>query len=133
MKSFPAPPATIRNVPHWEEECRQIHARAKDLTEGRITAIQAADTLHVLAIRTFATDDPDLVVFSRLWSELVGLPVGEERRFWSAQALVREDLKIQALEDRWYPLVLRAAVSLVEKYSWALEARANRRGKGNAV
>jgi hypothetical protein len=83
MSAIPVPPAKIRNIPHWEEECRQIHARARDLIEGKITAIQAADALHSLAIRTHALEDQDMHVFTQLWSELVGLPVGGERQYWS--------------------------------------------------
>jgi hypothetical protein len=133
MSAFPKPPAKIRNVPRWEEDCRQILALAQDLVEGRITAIEAADALHVLAVRTFSGDNEDLVVFNTLWGELVGLPVGKERRFWSEQPLAREDSKIRALEQSWHPRALKAAVNLVASYKWALDARIRRREQGSTI
>ncbi len=126
-------PAGITNVPRWEEHCRKIHARACDLVDGKIGVIEAAQALQTLAIWTKAQQDPDFSPFIRLYGELIGLPIGREREFWSKHALEREDVKVRAIEERWRPAALASAYKLVEKYRWAIAARQRRRRTGNVV
>lgn len=126
-------PAGITNVPRWEEHCRKIHARARDLADGKIGVVEAAEALQILAIWTKAQDDPDLSVFRHIWGELLGLPIGREREFWTKHALEREDVKIRAVEQRWRPIALASAHRLIDKYRWALAARQRRRRSGNVV
>jgi hypothetical protein len=126
-------PARIRDVSRWEEHCRKIHARARDLVDGKLTLMQAAEAIHKLAIWTLATDDPDLAVFGKMLRDSVGLPIGSERQYWSKAALEREAPRIQAWEDRWKALALATAHRLIEKYRWALAARRRRRRTGHAV
>jgi hypothetical protein len=133
MATFFQVPAGITHVPRWEEHCRKIQARARDLIDGKISVIEAAQILQTLATWTKGQQDPDLSVFIRICAEVVGLPIGREREFWAAHALEREDPKIRAVEERWMPAALASAHRLVEKYRWALAARQRRRRTGNVV
>jgi hypothetical protein len=120
MDTFFKVPAGITNVPRWEEDCRQIHARARDLIDGKISVIEAAHALRTLAVWTKAEQDSDFRPFISLCSDLIGLPVGRERQYWAKHALEREDPKIDAVERRWRPAALAAAHKLIEKYRWPL-------------
>jgi hypothetical protein len=133
MDAFFQMPAGITNAPRSEEHCRKIHARAKDLLDGKISVIEAAQALQSLALLTKAQQDPDLSVFIRLCGDLIGLPIGRERSLWAKHALEREDVKIRAIEQRWKPVALASAHRLVERYRWSLAARQNRRRSGNVV
>jgi hypothetical protein len=133
MAEFFQAPAGIKNVPHWEEECRRVHARATDFIAGKLTVVQAALALSRLELMTRAKGDADFEVFRKISGELLGLPVGEERRLWAKQALDREDVKIAAIERRWKRSALAAARRLAERYRWALAARQHRRRSGHAV
>ena len=48
MDKFQQVPPGITNVPRWEEHCRQVHARATDLIDGKVGVIHAAEVLHRL-------------------------------------------------------------------------------------
>jgi len=133
MGQFQQVPPDITNVPRWEEHCRKVHARAKDLIDGKVGVIEAAEILHRLAIWTRAESDPDFSVYRKICGEIVGLPVGRERRHWSQEALEREDVKIKALEESWRPAALTSAHRLVDRYRWSLAARQRRRSTGHAV
>ena len=130
--TFPQVPPSIRNIAHWEENCRKIHARAQDLIDGKIGVIEAAQRLCVLSTWIHARKDKDFSVFLKIGFEIIALPVGTERQYWAKQALEREDAKIQILEEYWRPAALAAAHRLVKKYRWALAARQRRRMQGRA-
>jgi hypothetical protein len=57
------------NESQWISRCCQIRARAEDLVEGRIGAIEAARVLLPLIFWTRGQDDPDLAVFTRIDDE----------------------------------------------------------------
>jgi hypothetical protein len=118
------PPVGITDEPKWIRHCCQIHARAKELREGKISLIQASVALGPLASWTRAASEPDFEVFRRLRDELIGLPIGSERKWWAAHALAREDTKIHAIEEKWRSKAMKAASNLEAKYAWSLEARA---------
>jgi hypothetical protein len=118
------PPKGITDESKWIRHCCQIHARAKDLREGKISLIQASVALGPLASWTRAESARDFEVFRQLRDELIGLPIGRERKWWAARALAREDLKIQAIEEKWRNKAMKAAGNLEAKYAWSLEARA---------
>jgi len=127
MQTPQTPPAKVTNIPRWEEHCRKIHARASELIAGKLGIINAAIAIETLANWTHATKDADFAVFESISRESVGLPVGQERQYWAQDALKREDVKIQALEDRWRSAAEESARKLVERYSWAPDARRRRR------
>ena len=104
-----------------------IRARALDLVEGRLSVIESARVLSKLTYWSGLDTDPDLVTFVAIDSETDTLPVGEVRKYWAAHALEREDVEIAKAEE------LYRAQRLVERFKWALEARAARRNSGHAV
>ena len=124
-------PETIRNEPKWIKECAKIRARALELVDGKISLIDATLALRKLAVWTHAQSDPDLSLFDRIFDDLLGLPIGSERSYWSAHALAREDLKIKAVVDKWQQPAIDAARRLVDRYAWSLEARARLRAAGH--
>jgi hypothetical protein len=124
-------PETLRNEPKWIKDCTKIRARALELIDGKISLIDAAVALQKLAFWPHAQSDADLSVFIRINRDLMGLPTGSERTFWAAHALTREDLKIQAIVDKWQQPALDAARRLVDRYAWSLEARATLRSAGH--
>jgi len=124
-------PKNIRNEPKWIKDCTKIRARALELIEGRLSLIDAAVALQTLTIATHAQSDPDLLLFMRVNENLMGLPVGSERSYWAADALAREDKKINIVVDKWHQPALDAAKRLVDRYAWSLEARAKLRAAGH--
>jgi hypothetical protein len=124
-------PQSIRNEPKWIKDCTKIRARALDLLEGRMNLIEAAVALQRLANETHAPSDPDLILFRRVNENLMGLPVGSERSYWSGDALAREDVKIKVVVSKWQQPALAAARRLVDRYAWSLEARAALRSAGH--
>jgi hypothetical protein len=124
-------PPTIRNEAKWIKDCTKIRARAMELVEGSISLIDAAVALQTLILATRAQLDPDLAVFLRINQNLMGLPVGAERSYWAADALAREDKKIQVVVNQWQQPALDAARRLVGRYAWSLEARAKLRSAGH--
>jgi hypothetical protein len=75
-------------------------------------------------------DDPDLLTFVGIDSETDTLPVGEVRRYWAAHALHRKDVEIDRAEQLYAATARQAAAALVERFSWALDARGQRRKNG---
>ncbi|HEY2664363.1 MAG TPA: hypothetical protein VGI47_08490, partial [Candidatus Binataceae bacterium] len=62
-----------------------------------------------------------------LRDELIELPIGRERKHWAADALAREDVKLNAIEDKWRTKAMKAAGNLEAKYAWSVAARATLR------
>ena len=89
MDAFIQVPPGITNVPRWEEDCRKIHARARDLVDGKIGVIEAAEALHILVFWTKAQQDQDFAPFLRLWEDLIGLPIGSARILGQTRARAR--------------------------------------------
>ena len=118
------PPKGITDEPKWIRHCCQIHARAKELREGKISLAEASVALGPLASWTRAESERDFEVFRQLRDELIELPIGPERKRWAADALAREDIKLHAIEDKWRSKAMKAAGNLEAKYAWSLEARA---------
>ena len=121
------PPKGITDESKWIRQCSQIHARAKELREGKISLAEASAALGPLASWTRAESEQDFDVFRRLRDELVELPIGRERKHWAADALAREDIKIQAIEEKWRTKAMKAAANLEAKFAWSQEARATLR------
>jgi hypothetical protein len=124
-------PAAIRNESKWIKDCTKIRARALELLDGKISLIDASLALRKLAIWTHAQSDPDLLLFDHILGDLSELPIGSERAYWAPHALVRDDLKIEVIVDKWQQRAHEAATRLVDRYTWSLEARAALRSAGN--
>jgi hypothetical protein len=121
------PPKGITDEPKWIRQCSQIHARAKELREGKISLAEASVALGPLASWTRSEAEQDFEVFRRLRDELIELPIGRERKHWAADALAREDIKIQAIEEKWRTKAMKAAGNLEAKFAWSPAARATLR------
>jgi hypothetical protein len=107
------------NEHEWQDDCREIVQCCRDLLEERLGVIEAARRMGGLASRVRASHDPDFLFFSGLDSESDALPVGPVRQYWSVTALVREDAKIAAFEEKWRGEACLAAGRLAEKYAEA--------------
>jgi hypothetical protein len=125
------PPPGIRNVVHWEEDCRKLRARALDLLQGKLGVIQAARKISSLASRAQLRDE-DLLTFVAIASETDKLPIGDVRDLWATHALAKQDVDIARAEAMYKSAAHEAAHRLVERFEWTLEARAKRRDAGHA-
>jgi hypothetical protein len=121
------PPKGITDERKWIRHCCQIHARAKELREGKISLAEASVALGPLASWTRAESERDFEVFRQLRDELIELPIGREREHWAADALAREDEKLHAIEEKWRGKAMKAAGNLEVKYAWSVAARATLR------
>jgi hypothetical protein len=110
-----------------------IRARALDLVEGRLGVIAAARAIAKLGYWAGLRDDTDVVTFVAIDSETDSLPIGEVRKLWADHALVPLDAEIAKAEALYRESALEAAARLAERFSWALEARKERRDAGHAV
>jgi len=113
-------PPGITNEELWRKHCRKIRARALDLLEGRLGVIEAARAMLPLACWTKVQGEPEFQLFRAIASETDDLPVGDVRAYWAADALEREDVRIDAAEKLWREQALSAAEKLVERYQWAV-------------
>lgn len=120
-------PDNIKNVAHWENNCRKIHARALDLLDGRLGVIETARALSVLASWACLEKDDDLMIFISIDSETNILPIGEVRQHWAPDSLKRYDVIIDKAEQRYKDIAFAAADRLAKRFAWALDARNNRR------
>jgi len=87
------------------------------LTEGKISALVAARKLVPFRF-TLVGDklDEDWRTFVAINSETDHLPMGEERKHWSAEALAAKDIEIRKAEELYRPQALEAARRLIRRY-----------------
>jgi hypothetical protein len=116
-------PPGVRNEELWRKHCRKIRARALDLLEGRLGVIETARVMLPLAYWTKVQNEPEFLLFRAIASETDDLPVGDVRAHWAADALEREDVRIEAAEKLWLEQALSAAEKLIERYQWTIARR----------
>lgn len=116
-------PPGVRNEELWRKHCRKIRARALDLLEGRLGVIETARVMLPLAYWTKVQNEPEFLLFCAIASETDDLPVGDVRAHWAADALEREDVRIEAAEKLWREQALSAAEKLIERYQWTIARR----------
>lgn len=121
-------PPGVRNEALWCKQCRMIRARALDLLEGRLGVIETARVMLPLAYWTKGQSEPEFLLFRAIASETDDLPVGNVRAYWSADALEREDVRIEAAENLWREQALSAAKKLIERYQWAVRQKRSSSG-----
>jgi len=126
-------PEGVKNEASWISSCCRISARARDLLEGRLGLFETSSAMNrlAMAIQVERYEDQDFRVFALIHDDLCDLPVGPERAHWDKDALLREDKKIAAIEERSRTDALAAARNLVERYAWAYERRAELRRVGH--
>ncbi|MET3244725.1 hypothetical protein C8K18_11387 [Paraburkholderia sp. GV068] len=121
-KKMKIPPG-VTNEELWRKHCRKIRARALDLLEGRLGVIEAARAMLQLAYWTKVEGEPEFLLFRAIASATDDLPVGSVRAYWAADALEREDVRIDAAEKLWNEKAVAAAEKLVERYQWTVRQK----------
>lgn len=116
-------PPGVRNEALWRKHCRKIRARALDLLEGRLSVIETARFMLPLAYWTKVQNESEFLLFRAIASETDDLPVGNVRAHWAADALEREDVRIEAAEKLWREQALSAAEELVKRYQWTVRQK----------
>ncbi len=76
-----------------------------------------------LAYWTKVQNESEFLLFRAIASETDDLPVGDVRAHWAADALEREDVRIEAAEKLWREQALSAAEKLIERYQWTIARR----------
>jgi hypothetical protein len=67
------------------------------------------------------TADPDFVIFGALASDTDRLPTGSARKYWSAEALEREDRDIQRIEADSRDEVVAACQNVLQRFGGSTE------------
>lgn len=111
-----------------ERQIRDVKGKAvetaKDMLEGRVGIIEGSRLMQKLLWQTEITeDDPDLLSFMAIDSETDDLPVGEERRHWSTQALRERDVEIRRCEALYRQTAIEACRRIIER--WKRESLTN--------
>ena len=94
--------------------------------------IETARAISKLGYWAGLRDDPDVSTFVAIDSETDKLPVGEVRQYWAAHALEKEDVEIGRAERLYAATAKQAAEALVQRLSWALDARRRRRDESGS-
>jgi len=99
------------------EQQQEIVRVARRIVDGSIGIIAGAREMSRLHFRSHSKEkDEEFLVFVGIDSETDHLPVGEVRRHWSAEALVRKDAEIKKAEDFLRGRALTAARALIHRY-----------------
>jgi hypothetical protein len=94
----------MNNLSH-EEYVAQPRSRAVDLAKGiiagRLNVLEAAWQLAALRNEVEVSgDDPDFAVFSLIQDDTEHLPIGEQRKLWSTEALAAKAAEV-AEREAW--------------------------------
>jgi hypothetical protein len=91
----------------------QIVALASGLVAGDLSLVPVARKLSAFRDGVKSEIGALLDVFVAIHSETDAMPIGEERALWNTEALVREDRRISAAEERWRHKAVTAAKQIV--------------------
>jgi hypothetical protein len=94
----------MNNLSH-EEYVAQQRSRAVDLAKGilagELNVLEAAWELAALRKEVgISGDDPDFAVFSLIQDDTEHLPIGEQRKLWSTEALASKSAEV-AEREAW--------------------------------
>jgi hypothetical protein len=98
------------------ESSDEVVRTATAILNGSIDIITGARRLSTLQHQVYADNDPDFMTFVGINSDTDKFPIGEVRRHWSQESLVRYDAERQHKEEYWKPYAIAAARRLVIKY-----------------
>lgn len=91
---------------------------ARGMLDGSIQYLEGAVELASLAFEVgLPEDDEDFVKFIGVSSEVDHLPVGEQRQYWSREALVRHEPEILQMTDWAKKFSLAACRSIAERFN----------------
>jgi hypothetical protein len=100
------------------ETRRRILRAAEAMLDGRLSFIEGARRINLLRLDAeFAHTDPDLQPFIAIDSETDNLPIGEDRKFWTPDALAKLQPDIDYSEDWARENSYLACRKLVERLS----------------
>ncbi len=100
-----------------EEQEREIVRVARLILSGEVSIITGAREMASVRFRSHSDDrDEEFLVFVGIDSETDHLPVGDMRKLWAADALIRKDAQINEAEDFFRERALEAARILIERY-----------------
>ena len=107
--------ATFNTV---EEQEREIVRVARRILSDEVGIIAGAREMTCVRFRSHTNEqrDEEFLAFVGIASETDHLPVGDVRRHWAADALIRKDAEIIEAEDFFRERALEAARILVERY-----------------
>ena len=109
------PQPTPISPKHAEEAvrvAREILARSVTMIEG---ARKMAD-IHLYSSHMSQPRDEAYALFLEIDSQSSHLPVGEVRKYWSAEVLARKDAEIEALTASFQEQGMKAAQTLIHRY-----------------
>ncbi len=109
-----------RTKEKWVKECRRVCALSDRILAGEGDFLDNARKMNTLGFWMWESENEDFAVFSELVKVSAHLPVGDARRHWDEGALAAKDKEIREIEKRYKPRVLKAAVSIKEKYAQLL-------------
>ena len=101
---------------YWNKQCSRLVATCGDVINGRVSVIETAKYLSYLRTWFRADSDPDFLTFTAIDSETDHLPVGDERKHWSEEALLQKDVDIRKAEAFYSEVAKEAAANLIKKY-----------------
>jgi hypothetical protein len=89
---------------------------ARQLLLREIDVIDAALAIHRLSAEVgLPEDDPDLLAFALVNSEVDALPVGAQRAYWAEEALRRKEPEMIRARAWTYETVRREAERLIQR------------------
>ena len=99
------------------EQEREIVRVAHRILDGSIGIIAGAREMTCVHFRSHSKErDEDFLAFVGIDSEIDHLPIGDARRLWATDALVRKDSEIKKAEDFFRARAFEAANNLIQRY-----------------
>jgi hypothetical protein len=90
---------------------------AEEMIAGKTGIIAGSRMLSGLRFELdVPEDDEDFLSFVAIDSETDDLPVGQEREFWSPEALKEKDVEIQRCEDIYRQSATEACESIIRRW-----------------
>ncbi len=112
-----SPPSTVKNQQLWRKHCRKVRALAQRITVGKVGVIEGSRQMLTFRQWLHAWDDGQFDVFEMVNQKSIGLPLGEVRLRWDADALKTKDEEIRSVEDAYRKKVIEAAKRVWAKFS----------------
>jgi hypothetical protein len=94
---------------------------AKSIIDNKINIIEGVR--KITSMRFEVTDDesdPDFQIFIAIDSEADHLPVGNERKYWSSDALQLKDQEIKRVGEFYFDQVIMACKQLISRFEKSL-------------
>jgi len=100
-----------------QKQRQRVGNIAKEMIDGTIDYLEGAREVSILFHEVeVSQDDPDFIAFVAVVSETDNLPIGESRKYWAKESLVRLEPEIQEA-IRWAKEVsLPQCKSLIQRF-----------------